>query len=227
MNQSAYYPLFLDLSQSACLVVGGGEVGRRKLASLLDCGVRAVLVLDTAPPDDMLAALLARPGVTFRQRGFDDADLDGRALVFAATGDTAVNARIAAACRARGILCNRVDAPRDGSCIVPASARAGALTAALSTGGASPALARLWKGELEAWLRPRAGMAALMGRLRPLVLALHQDTGQNTRLFRSIAHSSLQDALLQGDRRACEDILSQLLPPPLRGRIPELLHELF
>ena len=226
MGDTQYYPLFLDISGASCLVVGGGGVGCRKLAGLLDGGAHDVLVLDTAPPSAELHAQLQRGMSLFQQREFQDSDLDGRVLVFAATGNAAVNAHIAQRCRARGILCNCADNPRAGTCIVPALARAGTLTAALSTGGASPALARQWKAELEDWLRPRAVMAEFMGRLRPLVLALRQNTGQNTQLFRSLARSPLQGALHRGDSAACGRILTELLPPTLRERIPELLHEL-
>ena len=94
---------------------------------------------------------------------------------------------------------------------------------ALSTGGASPALSRRWKGELTTWLDARQKMVRLMGQLRPMVLALHDETGHNTALFRALAQSPLQDHLQQGDRQACLHCLQALLPPKLHDRIPELL----
>ena len=66
-------------------------------------------------------------------------------------------------------------------------------------------------------------MVRLMGRLRPMVLALHDETGHNTALFRALAQSPLQDHLQQGDRQACLRCLQSLLPPKLHDRIPELL----
>ena len=100
------------------------------------------------------------------------------------------------------------------------------LAAALSTGGASPALARRWKGELERWLEPRSRMATLMGRLRPLVLALGHDTGQNTGLFRKLAESPLQQWLEEHDHENCTRYLQAVLPPALHANIAELLHDL-
>lgn len=222
-----YYPLFLDLSRTHCLIVGAGDVGRRKLAAVLESAPASVLVLDVAPPSAELAEVLAADfRVTFARRTFTPADVEGRGLVFAATGNREVNAAVAAACARRNILCNCADAPREGNCIVPATARKGDLVAALSTGGGSPALARHLRLELESWLEARAALATLLGRLRPHVLAMPAKTGQNTTLFRTLTHSSLREALDTGDRARCEALLRELLPDALHPHIPELLYDL-
>ena len=145
-----------------------------------------------------LLPLLERPCVRFEQRPFRDDDLAGRQLVFAATGNAAVNRHIALLCRERHILCNCIDAPAEGSFIVPAVARSGGMALALSTGGASPALSRRWKDELASWLDARQKMVRLMGQLRPMVLALHDETGHNTALFRALAQSPLQGSSATG-----------------------------
>lgn len=223
LPEKNFYPLFLDLGGMHCLIAGLGGVGSRKLQGLLRCAPASVLVLDVTAPAAELRPLLEQPCVTFAQRPFRDADLDGRQLVFAATGHAETNSRIARLCRDRHILCNCIDAPAAGSFIVPAVARSGSLALALSTGGASPALSRRWKGELEQWLEPRQKMVRLMGHLRPMVLALHDETGHNTALFRALAQSPLQQCLQQGDRQGCLRCLQDLLPSELHDRIPELL----
>ena len=220
------YPVFISLADLRCLLVGFGQVGQRKLAGLLACNPASVLVLDMAEPTAEAAALLRDTRVRFERRAFQNADLPGCALVFAATGSAAENSRIAGLCAAAGILCNSASTPGEGSFQVPAVARTAQLAAALSTGGASPALARRWKGELEHWLAPRSRMAALMGRLRPLVLALGDDTGQNTRLFRKLADSSLQQWLEENDHENCRRCLQAELPPALHAYIAELLNDL-
>lgn len=224
--KSDLYPLFLHLRHARCLVAGLGEVGRRKLQSLLEADAGEVLVRDVAAPPPEAEALLAAPQVSFARRACTVEDLRGCRLVFAATGDRAENARLAAICREEGILCNCVDAPEAGSFIVPALARQGELMLALSTGGASPALARRWRRELEDWLLPRVRMARLMGRIRPCVLALSHDSGQNRQLFRTLAESPLQHWLQHGDNAACHAYLAQTLPPELHARISEFLHDL-
>ena len=220
------YPIFISLTGIHCLVVGLGQVGQRTLSGLLACTPASVLVLELAAPTPEAAALLDDARVHFERRSCTQADLQGRALVFAATGNAAENSRIAALCAHAGILCNSASNPDEGCFQVPAVARHAPLAAALSTGGASPVLARRWKGELESWLEPRSRMAALMGRLRPLVLALGEDTGQNTRLFRKLADSSLQQWLEKDDLDNCLRCLQAELPPALHANIAELLHDL-
>ena len=224
--KSDLYPLFLDLHDACCLVAGLGDVGCRKLRGLLEAGAGRVLTFDIAEPSDEAVALLASPQVRHACRACTAEDVQGCRLVFAATGDREENARIVALCRAHDVLCNCVDAPEAGNFLVPALARQGELMLALSTGGASPALARRWRHELEDWLVPRVRMARLMGRIRPCVIALSTDSRQNGKLFRSLAESPLQHWLQNGDMQACRDFLAQSLPPDLHARIPEFLHDL-
>lgn len=237
-----YYPLFLQLSQSHCLVVGAGAVGLRKTRALLDAAPASVLVLDITPPGEEWEALRAHPALRLETRSFVPEDVTGRTLVFACTGNRAINTAVATACRERAVLCNCADAPHEGNFIVPATARAALasegghsgetgqgpeeLVAALSTAGGSPAWARVLREELEEWLTPRLPMTVLLGRLRPLVLALGEDTRQNTTLFRSLARSPLREALARGDAELCHSLLRKTLPDALHPYIPELLYDL-
>lgn len=222
------YPLFLDLHGRHCLVVGLGKVAQRKLSGLLPCQPASILVLDTADPAALspeARALSTAPTVRFEQRSCTQDDVRGCALVFAAA-TAAENLRIAEFCRAEGIACNCASAPECGTFQVPAVARKGELAAALSTGGASPALARRFRAELEDWLDSRARTTRLMGRLRPLVLALGNDTRQNTKLFRTLAFSPLQQALHANDAAHCRRLLEAELPVALHVHIAELLDDL-
>ena len=113
------YPIFLSLEGRACLVAGLGGVGRRKLEGLLACGPASVLVLDILRAEDLsaeAAALLTDPRACFESRTCTPADIQGRALVFAATGSAVENARIAALCREANVLCNCASAPELGAC---------------------------------------------------------------------------------------------------------------
>ena len=87
----------------------------------------------------------------------------------------------------------------------------------------------LWLAPALLWTlvaRSATPMAALMGRLRPLVLALGKDTGQNTRLFRKLAESCLQKWLEENDQENCRRCLQAELPPALHAHIAELLNDL-
>lgn len=221
-----YYPLFLDLHRASCLIVGAGGVGLRKLATLLQAQPQRVVVLDNAPPSPDCLPFLDDSRVSFVRQDFSPACLEGHQLIFAATGNRAVNAAVAAACQERGLWCNCADAPTEGSFIVPATASHGSLSAALSTGGASPALARKLRQELEEWLKPRSALATLMGRVRPFVLTLGLNTAHNTRIFRAMATSDLHQALADRDRQSCEKHLRALLPEALHPHIVEFLYDL-
>ncbi len=227
-----YYPLFIDVQKCACLIIGGGEVGFRKAQSLLQAKAEHVLVLDITSFNDYWKSI-ETASLVLEKRPFSEADLEGKGLVFACTANADFNAHVATLCAARHILCNCVDAPRKGSFIVPALAKIqgkcaddSCLMAALCTEGASPAWARFLRMELEEWLKPYAPMSIFLGRLRPLVLGLQQETKKNTELFRALVNSPLRHHLALGQDEQSRLLLTELLPPKLHGHIAELLHDL-
>lgn len=131
------YPVYLDLRDLPVLVVGAGPVAARKVAGLAAAGARVTVV---AP--EVSAALDRSSVVALHERAFEPGDLDGMRLVVTATGRSDVDAAVAAAATAAGIWVNAADQPEDCSFILPAIARNGPLSIAVSTGGTSPALAR-------------------------------------------------------------------------------------
>lgn len=226
-----YYPLLLDLHGSHCLIVGIGKVGQRKLATLLKANPAHVTVLDTFALEDVedseLLQLLNNPLVTYACRDFEASDVTGKTLVFASTGNRAVNKAISSACAEQSILCNVIDDPSAGTFTVPAHIEKGDLLITLSTGGASPALSRKIKKELEQQVGNKyAPVVTLMGRIRPLILEQANDTAQNTAVFRSLVSSAIAEAIQQGDRATAEEILRSTLPETLHSNIGALLHEL-
>jgi len=219
-----YYPLFADLTRKRCLVVGAGEVGRRKIATLAACGAQEVLVLDTRVPDASLQEVLAHPAVRFEQRPYQDSDLENRFLVIASTSDEELNWSVSRACEARGILCNIVDQPEKCSFIVPALFTQGDLTVAISTGGGSPALARKIREGLGEFLGAEYGAAlTLMSRLRPMVLDLGLGSPANAAVFRGLIESGILCALKEKDVAKASELLATQLPGQIVPRIPELL----
>ena len=226
-NHAPLYPLFLSLQGQHCLVVGLGEVGLRKLLHVLASEPASVLALDTAAPSEKALLLLKNSRVRHECRACLAEDIAGKILVFAATGDKGENTRIALLCREMGVLCNCAAPPEMGNVFLPAVVRQGDITVALSTGGASPALARQWRSELHAWLVPRRRMARLLGRLRPLLLDLPDDAGKNRTLLREMAVSPLWQWLADGDAESCRAWLTSELPTELHPRIALLLAELF
>lgn len=148
----ACFPLFIELEGAPCLVVGGGAVALRKAEKLLPYGPRLTVTAPALLPG--LEALAAsHPGrLTLCRRAFAPGDLDGQTLVIAATGDQALNRRIAALCRERGLPVNAVDDPDACTFLFPALVKRGPLSIGISTGGASPTAAVYVKHAVEAAL---------------------------------------------------------------------------
>jgi precorrin-2 dehydrogenase / sirohydrochlorin ferrochelatase len=221
-----YYPLLLDLQGKRCLVVGAGQVGRRKIRTLLECG-GSVLVVDTGPPGPELRPLLEHPRIEFACRPFRPEDVVGRTLVIASTDNEEVNWEISRVCAERGILCNIVDQPEKCSFILPALHIQGDLTVAVSTAGMSPALSKRIRKDLNRVFGPEyAVLVELMGRLRPLVISLGLPTAENTEIFSAVVNSSVLELLRLGDREAVEGLLRSILPEPLHPQLRGLVDEL-
>ncbi len=125
------------------MVVGGGAVATRKVGKLLQADAEVVVVSPEISPE------LADTGVEIHVRPYEYGDLEGANLVFTATGSRRVNAAVTGEAQERGIPINVADRPSEGDFTVPSTLRRGGLQVAVSTGGASPTLARRIRSELE------------------------------------------------------------------------------
>ena len=230
-----YYPLFLDLAESRCLLVGAGRVGRRKAATLLECSPASLLVLDPGMDEaafrESLAGLDCAPLVC-EARAFRPEDIEGVSLVFAATPSAEVNSAIASLCRASGVLCN-VAGPLEegarGNFIVPAHVEDGPLVLALSTSGGSPALARALKEDLESWISAGySRLVRLLEALRPRLLALGLGSDADAEIFRAICARPLRDqlmsALTEQDAARVDALLRPILPSALSFSSEEIFY---
>jgi precorrin-2 dehydrogenase/sirohydrochlorin ferrochelatase len=218
------YPMFVTLDGRSCLVVGAGQVGLRKIRSLLDCGASRLVVIERGEPSEALLKLADRPGVQLLRRDFEASDLDGIFLVIAATSDPETNLMIGAQCRQRGIFCNIVDNPELGTFLVPSSVQRGDLTIAITTAGQSPALTKRIRKDLQdRFGEEYALLLRLMGRLRPRVIGLGKTSDENAALFRRLVDSKLLAALRADDAALARAELTELLPRELHDTITELL----
>lgn len=144
-----YYPIFLDLRDRPCLVIGGGAVAERKVEALLQVGARLTVVSPVAT--ERLESWAREGRIRLVARMYRPGDLDEYALAFAATDEGEVNAAVAQDGRARGVWVNAADDPVHCDFILPSVLRRGDLVVAVATGGASPALSRGVREELEAY----------------------------------------------------------------------------
>jgi precorrin-2 dehydrogenase / sirohydrochlorin ferrochelatase len=183
------YIACLRLSGRSCLVVGGGEVGLEKVEGLLACDGRVTLVAPAAVPE--LEAYAAEGSIAWERREFRDADLDGRFLAIAATSDTDVNISVYDGAERRAMLVNVVDVPPLCNFILPAILRTGPLAIAISTAGASPALAKRMKREVAAAFgEPYARLAVLLNESRGWAKANLPTYQDRKEFFESIVNGS-------------------------------------
>src|SRR5438874_4751906 len=159
------YIACLRLSGRPCLVVGGGSVGLEKVEGLLACDGDVTLVSPDAVPE--LEAYAAEGSIRWERWEFGDDDLDGAFLAIAATSDTDVNIAVSEGAERRAMLVNVVDVPPLCNFILPAIVRSGPLAIAISTAGASPALAKRMKREIaEQYGEPYALLAIILNEAR-------------------------------------------------------------
>jgi len=147
MLETPFYIACLKLSGRRCLVVGGGDVGLEKVEGLLACDGDVTLIAPTAHPE--LEALAAEGSIAWERRAYAGAeDLEGVFMAIAATDDSEVNIGVFDDAERRAMLVNIVDVPPLCNFILPAIVRTGPLAIAISTAGASPALAKRMKREI-------------------------------------------------------------------------------
>jgi siroheme synthase-like protein len=147
MLETPFYIACLKLKGRRCVVVGGGDIGLEKVEGLLACDAGVTLIAPVAHPE--LEALAAEGSIAWERRPYGgDADLEGAFMVIAATDDSEVNIGVFDDAERRAMLVNVVDVPPLCNFILPAIVRTGPLAIAISTAGASPALAKRMKREV-------------------------------------------------------------------------------
>jgi precorrin-2 dehydrogenase/sirohydrochlorin ferrochelatase len=163
---TTFYMAALNLTGRRCLVVGGRALALEKVEGLLACDAEVMVAAEDPTPE--LHALGEKGAIELLVRRFQPADLDGMLLVIAATQDERLNREVFAEAEARSMLVNVVDVPELCNFILPAIQRAGPVAVAVSTAGASPALAVRMRDEIAQTIGPEYGrLAVILSELRP------------------------------------------------------------
>jgi precorrin-2 dehydrogenase / sirohydrochlorin ferrochelatase len=187
MLETPLYIACLRLSGRSCLVVGGGDVGLEKVEGLLGCDGKVTLIAPDAVPE--LQEYAREGSIQWERRAFEDSDLDGRFLAIAATDDTDVNISVYDGAERRAMLVNIVDVPPLCNFILPAIVRTGPLAIAISTAGASPALAKRMKREIaESFGEPYARLAVILNEARGWAKATLPTYQDRKEFFESIVN---------------------------------------
>ncbi|MDD5058110.1 MAG: siroheme synthase CysG [Sideroxydans sp.] len=202
-----YLPIFADVRNKLCLVVGGGEVAKRKAGVLLDAGAKVRVVAPAI--DDELAAQKGVENIVAR---FGAAHLEGAILVIAATNDREVNKQVSQLAQARNIPVNVVDDPELCSFIMPAILDRSPLMVAFSSGGASPVLTRLLRGKLETMIPQNySRLAAFAERFRELVKTRVTNPAKRRIFWENALEGVVAEKVLTGDESSAEAMLQQML----------------
>ncbi|MBK9161186.1 MAG: uroporphyrinogen-III C-methyltransferase [Nitrosomonadales bacterium] len=202
-----FLPIFANIKNKLCLVVGGGSVGARKAGVLLEAGARVRVVApeigEELKVQDNVEAILAR---------FEAQHLEGVTLVIAATDDRAVNRQVSELAQARNIPVNVVDDPELCSFIMPAILDRSPLMVAFSSGGASPVLTRMMRGKLETVIPQNTSkLAAFAERFREAVKQSVTNPAKRRIFWENVFDGVVAEKVLTGDEAAAEAMLQQML----------------
>ena len=204
-----FLPIFINIRDQPCLVVGGGEVAARKCAMLLRAGARVTMLAPAL--GNAFDADLAAARITHRQENFHDESVAGYVLVIAATNDDVVNRAVAAAAKTRHIPVNVVDQPALCSFIMPSIIERAPVIVAVSTGGASPVLARLLRARLESMIPTGYGrLATLAAAFRDQVKARFKPA-ERRRVWERVLQGPIAEMVLSGHDDKAHQALQKAL----------------
>ncbi len=204
------YPIFMNLSDRHCLVIGGGKVAQRKIETLLEYKARVLLVSPVIT--DVIEKWAEQKLILWERREFEPADLKGICLVFIATGDSHTNKKIADLCREQGIMVNAVDDPENCDFYVPAILRRDSLCIAISTEGKSPLLAAKIRNELDRSIPTEYGdWVEILGQLRDEIKGSDLDIEQRRQLFANLVYSDILELIMQGRKQEAEERITECM----------------
>jgi precorrin-2 dehydrogenase len=217
MLETRFYIACLRLTGRPCIVIGGGDVGLEKVEGLLACDADVTLVAPEAHPE--LVQLALEGSIRWERREYRSEDLDGCLIAIAATDDTDVNIRVFEDAEERAMLVNVVDVPPLCNFILPAIVRSGPLAIAISTAGASPALAKRMKREIsELFGDEYAALAVLLNEARGWAKATLPTYQDRREFFESIVEGDPDPVQLLREGRF-EDV-RELIQDAMRAHAP-------
>lgn len=205
-----YYPVNLDIRGRDCLVVGGGQVGTRKVKGLLKSGARVTVVSPEATP--AIFKMAENSTIVWHKRAYQSADMQNRFLVVGATDNETLNRKIQADAETQKALCNIADRPELCNFILPAIVQQGDLVIAASTSGLSPAFAKRLRKELQqAYGEEYARFLALMGAIRKKLLQEAHEPEAHKPLFEALIDGKMLELVKKNDFTAIDALLETVL----------------
>lgn len=214
-----FLPIFMNIRDHDCLVVGGGSIAARKATLLAAAGGKVVVI---APElCDEIREMVAREQYVWCPRNFEENDLDGTALVIAATDNEEVNQAVSALARARNLPVNVVDNPALCSFIMPSIIDRSPVQIAISTGGASPVLARMLRTLLEGSIPAAYGkLASLVERFRDQVKDVLPNVDARKNFWEDILEGPVAELSFSGKEQEAAQALEKALTETARDGHP-------
>ncbi len=217
-----YFPIFLDIKQRHCLLVGGGDIATRKGRLLAKAGARLRVVAPLI--SDELRQLTSVDAGELHQREYQPGDMDNCVLVVAATDDETLNARVSADARARFLPVNVVDSPALCTYITPAIVDRSPLVIAASSGGEAPVLARMVRARLESLFPASYGrLAQFASRWRDRIKQRFADGDQRRRFWEDTLQGPTAELVFSGRETGADELMEKRLADPdavdLRGEV--------
>ncbi len=203
-----YYPIFLNLKNKLCIVIGGGKVAERKILSLLSCGAKVKIISPEITPK--LKELSEKGEVFWEARSYREGDLEEAFLAIAATNEPEIQKKIFQEAEEKKIPCNVVDAPEFCSFIVPSLITRGDLQIAISTGGSSPAVAKRIRETLENFFGEEYEIyLKLMKRIREFILKKVSDPKEREKKLKILASAPFPEYIKNKDYNLISYILEK------------------
>lgn len=185
----AYFPMFVQLKNKKCLVIGGGRIALRKIEVLKDFEADVTVIAPEMIPQIRQIDKIRRIFRTFMEKDFKDVN-----LVVAATDDQKVNSEISQICRQQKIPVNAVDQKEDCSFIFPSYVKEGEVVAAFSSGGQSPLITQYLKEKIKPDLNKELGqIAQILGNLRSLTKSCIATEQERKAFYRELLQIGLED----------------------------------
>lgn len=206
-----FFPINLDITERSCLVVGGGNVALRKVMALVGCSSAVTVISPKVVPE--LHELAEQGLITLHLRPYRRGDLQGAFLVFATTDNREVQEIVSREAKELNVLLNSADNPGRCDFQVPAKVRRGLLLLTISTGGASPALSRVIRRELEGHFGEEyAAITTLFAAIREVIVQGPGSSADNKKLFDELLATDIVDCVKNRQWKRVRSIVAAILP---------------
>ena len=205
-----HFPIFVSIQNKPCVVIGGGPVASRKIGNLLDAGAQITVVSPKIIEE--IQERVAAKSITYQARVYSESDLDGAFLVFAATDNREVNSSIAALATSREQLVNVADEPEECTFVLPSVLDRSPVLIAVSTGGASPVLARQLRIQLETLIPSACGrLAGITEEYREKVKRFFPKQIQRKKFWENALNGPVSELVYAGQESSARTRLDEML----------------